>query len=165
MKNNKFDCGFDITPVYSAFGVSIRRRGFGPQTENRKLDDIRKNLLDPTCRGPEIVYSIAMDVGKKRDLPAMLERNLLYGVVTYAKGLLGREPVRSQGHIHAVSPSCGSSTCEVYEIWEGRAIIYMQERAADDPGRCFAVVAEPGEVVIVPPYWAHARSMRMLRKI
>jgi glucose-6-phosphate isomerase len=32
----------------------------------------------------------------------------------------------------------------------------MQERAADDPGRCFAIEAGPGEVVVVPPGWAHA---------
>ena len=83
-------------------------------------------------------------------------RDLLYGAVTYSKGLLGTEPVRSQGHIHAVSPSCGASTCEVYEIWSGAAYIYMQESAKDNPGRCFAVYAKPGDVVIVPPDWAHA---------
>ena len=32
----------------------------------------------------------------------------------------------------------------------------MQEHAADDPGRCFAIEAGPGEVVVVPPGWAHA---------
>ena len=32
----------------------------------------------------------------------------------------------------------------------------MQEYAEDNPGRCFAVYANPGDVVIVPPYWAHA---------
>ena len=86
----------------------------------------------------------------------MLARDLLYGAVTYASGRLGQEPMRSQGHIHAVSASCGSSTPEVYEIWSGRAVIYMQERDTDAPGRCFAVEAEPGQVVVVPPYWAHA---------
>ena len=32
----------------------------------------------------------------------------------------------------------------------------MQENAEDDPGKCFAVYAEPGDVVVVPPGWAHA---------
>jgi glucose-6-phosphate isomerase, archaeal len=27
---------------------------------------------------------------------------------------------------------------------------------SDDPGRCFAVTAERGDVVVVPPGWAHA---------
>ena len=150
------DPGFDIRPVYDPMGFVYGPDTFGPEPELRTLDDIRSSLMDPTCDGPNVVYAIAMDVGRKQDLPAMLKRDLLFGVVTYSKGALGREPVRSQGHIHAVSPSCGASTCEVYEIWSGAAYIYMQETAKDDPGRCFAVYAQPGDVVIVPPGWAHA---------
>jgi glucose-6-phosphate isomerase len=44
----------------------------------------------------------------------------------------------------------------VYEIWSGHAIIYMQETDDDDPGRCFAIEAAPGDTVIVPPGWTHA---------
>ncbi len=129
---------------------------FGPEVENRTLDSIRKSLRDQQCAGPDPVYSIAMDVGKKEHLHQLKQLHLLYGAVTYAAGRLGNEPVRSQGHIHKVSPLSGWSTPEVYEIWSGKAIIYMQETAEDKPGRCFAVIAGPGNVVIVPPYWAHA---------
>lgn len=147
--------GFDIKPKYNPLGFIYGEGVFGPEVENRKLNDIRKSLLDPNCEGPEVVYSIAMDVGKEEDKKDILDRNLLYGAVTYAAGRLGKEPVRSQGHIHAISKSCNSSTPEVYEIWCGEAIIYMQETAEDNPGRCFAVHAKSGEVVIVPPGWAH----------
>ncbi len=150
-----FDPGFDITPLSEPLGFRYGKDVFGPEVENRSLEAIRKSLRDPSAKGPEIVYSIAMDVGKNTDRDKMLELNLLYGAVTYSKGRIGTEPVRSQGHIHAISPSCGSSTCEVYEIWDGKAYIYMQENAEDDPGRCFAVFAGPGDVVIVPPGWAH----------
>lgn len=151
-----FKPGFEITPTKNPLGFEYGENCFGPEVENRTLDSIRKNLLDQDCTGPEVVYSIAMDVGNKEDKQEMLKRNLLYGAVTYAKGKLGREPIRSQGHIHAISPSCGKSTCEVYEIWEGKCYIYMQESAKDNPGRCFAVLAKEGDVVIVPPNWAHA---------
>ena len=159
-----FDPGFDITPVYDPMGFVYGPDTFGPEPELRMLDDIRSSLMDPTCDGPNVVYAIVMDVGRKQDLPAMLKRDLLFGVVTYSKGVLGKEPVRSQGHIHAVSPSCGASTCEVYEIWSGAAYIYMQETAKDDPGRCFAVYAQPGDVVIVPPNWAHATIVGDVRQ-
>lgn len=152
----KFNPGFNIDPTYNPLGFNYGDDVFGPDVENRKLDDIRKNLLDSNCEGPDIVYSIAMDVGNNRDKEEIVKRNLLYGAVTYAKGKLGSEPVRSQGHIHAISKSCGMSTCEVYEIWNGAAYIYMQETAQDNPERCFAVYAEAGDVVIVPPGWAHA---------
>jgi len=148
--------GFDIEPTNQPMGFVYGTDVFGPQVENRTLDSIRKSLRDPGCIGPDPVYSIAMDVGKREHLPDLEKLHLLYGAVTYAAGRLGNEPVRSQGHIHKISPLSGWSTPEVYEIWSGKAIIYMQETADDQPGRCFAVTAGPGEVVIVPPFWAHA---------
>ncbi|VTM23942.1 glucose-6-phosphate isomerase [Raoultella terrigena] len=91
-----------------------------------------------------------------QDRDELKKRMLLFGVVTYAAGRLGEEPVRSQGHIHRISQHSGWSPPELYEIWQGKAIIYMQERVEDDPGRCFAVIAEPGDKVLVPPGWGHA---------
>lgn len=148
--------GFDIQYTLDPLGFSYGPYTFGPSVEHRRLDSIRKSLRDPGCKGPEVVYAIAMDVGRKDHLPLLIERNLLFGTVAYAKGQLGSEPIRSQGHIHSISPTSGWSTPEVYEVWAGQAVIYMQERATDDPGRCFAVTANPGDVVVVPPYWAHA---------
>jgi glucose-6-phosphate isomerase len=128
---------------------------FGPVAEFRHLDAIRPSLRDPDCEGPDPVYGIAMDIGREVDRPALHERMLLFGAVVYAAGWLGEEPVRSQGHIHAVAPHSGWSPPEVFEIWTGRAIVYAQERAEDDPGRCIAVSAQAGDKVVVPPGWAH----------
>lgn len=152
----EFDPGFPIAVSTEPMGFQYGEGVCGPEPELRKLDTIRPSLLDPHCTGPENVYCIAMDVAEQRDHPALVEQNLLYGVVTYARGRLGNEPIRSQGHIHAVSPSCGASTCEVYEIWDGKACIYMQESGSDDAGRCWAVTGKPGDVIIVPPGWVHA---------
>jgi len=152
----KFNPGFIIQPTAQPMGFEYGPNVFGPKVENRTLDSIRKSLRDPQCSGPDPVYAIAMDVGKYEHLPILKKLHLLYGAVTYAAGRLGNEPIRSQGHIHRVSPLSGWSTPEVYEIWSGKAIIYMQETAEDQPGRCFAVIAHPGDVVIVPPNWAHA---------
>lgn len=151
-----FDPGFDIRPTARPMGFDYGPGVFGPQVELRRLDAIRTSLLDPACDGPDPVYAIAMDVGTDGVRSDLVERNLLYGAVTYAAGSLGLEPVRSQGHVHAISPSCGGSTAELYEIWSGRAVILMQESDSDDPGRCFAVEARRGELVVVPPGWAHA---------
>lgn len=148
--------GFLIEPDHENMLFHYGKDVFGPKiAECRKLEDIRKSLKNPKACGPDILYSIAMDVGQLKDREDLVRRNLLYGVVQYAAGTIGEETIRSQGHIHAISPSCNSSTPEVYEIWEGTAIIYMQEFAEDIPGRCFAVTAKVGDVVIVPPNWAH----------
>jgi len=65
-----------------------------------------------------------MDVGRIEDLSELKQRMLLFGIVIYATGKLGDEPVRGQGHVHAVAPHCGWSTPELFEIWQGHAIIY-----------------------------------------
>lgn len=148
--------GLDIKTTSGNLGFQYGQGVFGPSPEIRHLDDIRGSLSDPDSDGPEELYCIAMDVGKDIDKEDIVSRNLLFGVVTYVKGTIGKEPVRSQGHIHAISRSCGCSTPEVYEIWEGEAIIYMQESGKDDAGNCYAVHAKAGEVVIVPPGWVHA---------
>lgn len=150
-----FDPGFSIKPDFDTMNFIYGEDTFGPVTEKRYLDDIRGSLSDPNADGPALVYSVAMDVGKKKHLRDLREKNLLYGAMIYAGGRIGYEPVRSQGHIHAVSASCGCSTPEVYEIWSGEAIIYMQERAEKDAGQAYAIHARPGDVVIVPEGWAH----------
>ncbi len=129
---------------------------FGPTPEVRRLDAIRATLLDPEACGPGDVYSIVMDVGRRRDRNLLLHHRLLFGVVTFAAGTIGEEPVRSQGHVHTVTPATGWSPPEVFQIWVGRAVILMQEHVDADPGRVFAVHAGPGDVVVTPPGWAHA---------
>ena len=154
--NMAFAPGFEIAPTKNPIGFVYGEDVFGPEVEIRRLDDIRESLSDPNAQGPDELYAIAMDVGDKADREEIAKRNLLFGVVTYAAGMIGREPVRSQGHKHAISASCGASTPEVYEIWDGEAVIYMQESGSDNPGKCYAIYARPGDVVIVPPGYVHA---------
>ena len=76
-----FNPGFNIEPTTNPMGFVYGADVFGPQVENRLLKDIRKSLSDPDCEGPEVVYAIAMDVGKKIHAELLKERHLLYGVV------------------------------------------------------------------------------------
>ena len=151
----EFDPGIDLRISDTALTFEYGPGMFGPLPEMRRLDAIRPSLLDPHCAGPDPVYGIAMDVGREQDRPSLERRMLLFGAVIYAAGSLGDEPVRSQGHIHSIAPHSGWSPPEIFEIWSGTAIIYAQERAEDDPGRCMAITARAGDQVVVPPGWAH----------
>lgn len=150
-----FDPGLRVTLRPGELAFDYGPGVIGPVPEMRRLQDIRQSLRDPDCEGPDPVYGIAMDVCRQADEADLRRRFLLFGVVAYAGGRLGEEPVRSQGHIHAPAPHCGWSTPELFEIWQGRAIVYAQEFAEDAPGRCIAIEAGPGDQVVVPPNWAH----------
>ncbi|MEO1235470.1 MAG: glucose-6-phosphate isomerase family protein [Planctomycetota bacterium] len=153
------EAGLDLVATDNPLGFTVGPGQFAPTPEVRRLDDIRSSLRDPSCVGPRDLYAIMMDVGRREHLDDLRRRHLLFGVVTYAAGRLGDEPVRSQGHIHIGNPRDGQSTPEVYEVWRGRCVVLMQERCVAgrrDTGRCFAVEAGPGGVIVVPPGWAHA---------
>lgn len=147
--------GLEVEVDEASLGFRYGPGVFGPAPEMRRLDALRASLRDPACDGPDPVYGIVMDVGREEHRAELARRNLLFGIVAYARGRLGQEPVRSQGHIHAIAPHSGWSPPELFEVWSGEAIVYAQERCGDDPGRCFAVRAAAGEHVIVPPAWPH----------
>lgn len=151
----EFDPGLPLRLASHGLEFEYGEGVFGPAPELRRLDAIRPSLRDPKCEGPDPVYGIAMDIGRQQDRALLGERMLLFGAVVYAPGTLGKEPVRSQGHVHAIAPHSGWSPPEIFEIWSGTAIIYAQEHAEDDPGHCVAVLAQAGDQVVVPPGWAH----------
>lgn len=155
-RHMKFDPCIGVIPVRQPLGFRYEPGVFGPNPETRSLDAIRQSLRNPDCSGPDPVYAIVMDVGRMEIRDQLKKRMLLFGAVIYASGQLGEEPVRSQGHVHHVSSHSGWSPPEIYEIWEGSAYVYMQEFVADNPGRCYAILAKPGDKVVVPPAWAHA---------
>ena len=142
--------GIDVEVEPARMAIRYGSGVSGPPLELRPLEAIRASLLDPACDGPDPVYGVAMDVAREIDRAELRRLNLLFGVMLFAAGRLGEEPVRSQGHVHR------NGTPEIYEVWAGRATVLMQERAEDDPGRCYAADASPGEHIVVPPGWAHA---------
>ncbi|MGG5359644.1 MULTISPECIES: glucose-6-phosphate isomerase family protein [unclassified Enterococcus] len=161
MKKDELDVFFDQKNKCFIYSEDM----FGPtEAKNRYLEDIRHSLLNENVSGPEIIYTIAMDVGKKKDQLDLCQRGLLYGLVEYAAGKLGNEPIKSQGHVHAISQISQMSTPEVYEILEGQALIYMQESIEKTAGKCYAVEAETGDIVIVPPGWGHCTINASIEK-
>jgi len=150
---NKY--GVDVSFHREQFSIEYGAHVIGPPTEVRTIDSIRSSLLDPAAHGPEKLYAIAMDVYHQDDEVILKDNCLLLGIVAYNEGRIGKELVRSQGHIHKISSHSGWSPPEIFEIWEGTAIIYMQESAQDNPGNCYAVLAKSGDWVIVPPGWPH----------
>jgi glucose-6-phosphate isomerase len=134
--------------------------GFGPGVlhpagERRSLDQVRSMLADPTATGPAHLYTIYMDIGRAQDAQALRQQRLLYGVVIYNHGIVGRERLRSQGHIHSEKPGTGLRYSEVYEFWTGQGYVYLQKELAPNVTRAFLVKVGPGDKLVIPFGWVH----------
>jgi glucose-6-phosphate isomerase len=126
----------------------------------RRLDEVRAVLEDPNAVGPEHLYTIYMDVSAPGVTDALSRRDLGYGAVVYNHGTLGRELLRSQGHVHSTSPETGVAYSELYEFWLGRGLVYMQSSVEDEVDDVIVIEVGPGDKVAIPPGWAHATVNR-----
>jgi len=122
----------------------------------RRLDEVRALLRDPHATGPDHLYTIYMDIRVPGIADTLRSHGLGYGAVVYNHGALGREALRSQGHVHSVPAATGVAYSELYEFWHGRGLVYMQDGASADVTDVIVVEAGPGDKVAIPPGWAHA---------
>ena len=113
----EFDPGLKLSLAETELKFEYGEGVFGPEHEMRRLDAIRPSLRDPECDGPDPVYGIAMDMGRESDRESAQESDVAFWCGGVCEGPVGEEPVRSQGHIHAVAPHSGWSPPEVFEIW------------------------------------------------
>lgn len=126
----------------------------------RRVDDIRAMLFEPDATGPDPLYTIYMDVRPPDLAGALREHGLGFGVVVDAAGTIGREYVRSQGHVHSTPPGGDLAYSEVYEIWTGQGTVYLQDRAEATVNDVVLIDVEPGDKVIIPPGWVHVMVNR-----
>ncbi len=146
-----FDVRFERESLTLAFGAGIT----AAPARIRRLAEVRAFLGDPEAAGPDHLYTIYMDIRVPCVAEALRALGLGYGAVVYNHGSLGRETLRSQGHVHSASPA-GVGYSELYEFWHGRALVLMQDSATADVGDVVLIEAGPGDTVAVPPGWAHA---------
>lgn len=155
MRNLKTVSGLDLTldeeRLCLVFGPNIVH----PDGETRTLDSVRAMLADPDAAGPEHLYTIYMDIYYCEDGEALRNQGLLYGSVVYNHGTIGRERVRSQGHIHSEKIGVGLRYSEVYEFWTGRGLVYLQKELAPEVTRAYLVPVGPGDKLVIPFGWVH----------
>jgi glucose-6-phosphate isomerase len=133
------------------FGPNIMH----PPGEIRRLDDVRAMLADPAASGPEQLYTIYMDIYEHGDGEVLREQGLLYGAVVYNHGTVGKEWLRSQGHVHSEKIDVGLRYSEIYEFWTGHGYIYLQKECRPAVSRAFLVRVGPGDRLVIPFGWVH----------
>ncbi|GCE29947.1 hypothetical protein KDA_54310 [Dictyobacter alpinus] len=155
MKDLRSLSGMDLRLNEEQLRLNFGADMFYPDGEVRTLQQARPMLADTQAQGPDHLYTIYMDIGRKEDFPAIEEQGLLYGSVVYNHGTLGNERLRSQGHIHSEKSGTGLRYSEVYEFWTGHGQVYLQKECAPDVTRAYLVPFGPGDKLVIPFGWVH----------
>ena len=78
------------------------------------------------------------------------EKNgLRYDITVIPAQMLGKEFVKTKGHIHS------NKYGEVYKVLKGKAIFLLQKTKNSKVKDVYAIKAKRKEVVIIPPLYAH----------
>ncbi|MBI3631395.1 MAG: glucose-6-phosphate isomerase [Candidatus Staskawiczbacteria bacterium] len=75
-----------------------------------------------------------------------------YDITIVPSAMLGSEFIKTKGHYHKEGHQ------EIYTVLEGQAIYLMQKRKNGNPEEIedvYAVKAEKGDIVIIPPFYGH----------
>src|SRR5262249_16724505 len=105
-------------------------------------------VLDPD----EALYSMVNGVYRTGDLAAVAGAPLRYELTVLPPRRLGREYVKTLGHIHSPAPSGAMTYAEVYEVLWGRAhfLFFRMHPDGLEVEEMVVVEAEPGDRVVVP---------------
>ncbi|TSA46218.1 hypothetical protein D4R52_00935 [bacterium] len=103
------------------------------------------------------VYHMYRGVAREEHEQAIREANLEYDLTVIPPGKIGNEYVKTIGHYHAYKPGAPVRYPEVYEVVYGK-VFWILQSASDDLERLekvYAISAERGEKIIVPPGYGH----------
>jgi len=137
---------------------------FGPgvvveETKVRLFDELAPVALDPeACRGNhEVAYTMYNGVYRQGDATRLAGVPMRYELTLFPSLRMGREFVKTLGHLHSPEPRSGIDYPEVCEVLVGTAHILFQTLDVSGPSAsvAFYVEAKAGEKVIIPPGLDH----------
>ena len=147
------DATLDAPNLLLRWGPDI---GPPPAPDARRVRDLAAVLraggagLDPDAPA----YTVYRDVSTAEAAPEIARRGLLYVAVVLRGEPLGQEQARSRGHVNSHAAGTNTVFPEVVEVWQGRALLYLQAGAVPEPPDVAVVELAPGDKAVVPPGWA-----------
>jgi glucose-6-phosphate isomerase, archaeal len=125
------------------------RDGFQVETTARYARDLTAVARDGRSVGQSLRYTMY------RHLPVHDLHGVRYDLTVLANVRSEGEFAKTFGHVHPADPRTGCAHNEVYSLVHGRALwlLFLVHGDLDD---AYAVVAEPGDALVIPPQYAHA---------
>jgi glucose-6-phosphate isomerase len=151
----------------SGLPVSLGDNGqlvFGPdvvveEAKTRLLGELTPVAMEPeACRGRgDVAYYMYNGVYCRVDVQRLEGLPLRYELTLIPARRIGREYVKTFGHLHNVEPKSGLTYAEVCEVLVGTAHFLFQTLDVTGPSAsvAFYVEARAGEKVLIPPGFDH----------
>ncbi len=137
---------------------------FGPdivveEMKVRLVDELAPVAMEPAaCQGcSEVAYYMYNGVYHQDDAAWLAGVLMRYELTLIPPRCMGREFVKTLGHVHAPEPTSGIAYAEVCEVLVGVAHFLFQtlDVSGPDASLVFCVEARAGEKVIFPPGLDH----------
>lgn len=137
---------------------------FGPDVVvdehgERPLGALEPVALDPEAvRGSqEVAYYMDNGVYRRQDAPALAGLPFRYELTLIPPRRMGREFIKTHGHIHLPEPRSGLAWAEVCEVVMGTAHFLFHTLDPEGPSadKVFYVEAKAGQKILMPPDMDH----------
>jgi glucose-6-phosphate isomerase len=128
------------------------------ESRARVLDELTEVYLDQeACQGSQPAYWMYNGVLRRADLPRLTDLPVRYELTLFPDMTIGRERVKTLGHIHAPDPVSGIDFPEICEVLVGTAHFLFQKLDLSGPSApsAFFVEVKAGEKMVIPPGYEH----------
>jgi len=110
----------------------------------RYLDDVRKVLYDQDWSGKTDNFELYYMYRKLK-----IENELVYNITVIPAKMLGKEFMKTKGHVHI------GNYGETYTVLEGEAIFFMQKTNGNIVEDVYAVETKKGETAVIKGGYGH----------
>lgn len=125
----------------------------------RKLKDMSDVVLDRKWLGkasPEKeLYYMFRGISRKEDAEIIQKNNLRYDITVIPPGTIGKEYIKTAGHIHPLVPNTSVTYTELYEVVSGEGLYLLQKIDNNKVIDAYFVRAKSGDKIIIPPGYGH----------
>jgi glucose-6-phosphate isomerase len=146
--------GLDIALDNRAAVLRFGPEMLAPEPVRRRAAELNPVLMRPAPDGDDVLYTLYRGVAPADMAEQIARRGLLYVALVLRAGAVGEEWVRTRGHTNSPAPGTRIPFPEIHEVWQGRALAYLQSDAAPDVAEVATLEMGPGDKVVIPPGWA-----------
>jgi glucose-6-phosphate isomerase len=136
-----------ISPAGMVFGGQM----CSPSVEIKSYKKYKSFFYQKRLDKNKELYYIYRNSCLEKDSPVFKKYGLRYDITVILPGSIGKEPIRTIGHVHKNLKNTGRPA-EIYQIISGNAIFLLHDT---DKNIIYRIKRRSGQKIVIPGYCAH----------